>query len=195
MTTRIAIQMDSTSAEPDLIQRARSDPNAFSELYRKYVNRVYRYHLAHCGNPKDAEDLTSQTFIAALEGLRSFRGAGSFAAWLLGIASRKRLMFFRKRGQWREVELDAASQLPSPGMSIDQLTQLRLQMDLIARALRQIHTDRAEAVSLAYFGGLAIAEISHLMNRTEAAVKMLISRGLQDLRERTSLALEAEDEQ
>ena len=66
--------------ETDLAQQAIQDMEAFAELYRRHVTRVYRYHIAHVGNVKDAEDLTSQTFMAALEGIRSFRGSGSFAA-------------------------------------------------------------------------------------------------------------------
>jgi DNA-directed RNA polymerase specialized sigma24 family protein len=45
---------------------------------------------------------------------------------------------------------------------------------------------------LTYFGGLSQAETGRLLHKSEAAVKMLVSRGLQDLRERTSLALEVE---
>lgn len=53
-----------------LAHQARADPEAFAELYRRHVRSIYRYHLAHTGNVKDAEDLTSQTFMAALEGIR-----------------------------------------------------------------------------------------------------------------------------
>jgi RNA polymerase sigma-70 factor, ECF subfamily len=62
----------------------------------------------------------------------------------------------------------------------------------VARALKQITADRAEAIILAYFGGLSHLEVGRLLNKSEAAVKMLIARGLQDLRERTALALEVE---
>ena len=48
--------------DADLAARAQSDPEAFAELYRRHVRSVYRYHLAHTGNVRDAEDLTSQTF-------------------------------------------------------------------------------------------------------------------------------------
>jgi RNA polymerase sigma-70 factor, ECF subfamily len=102
--------------ETDLVQQAMEDIEAFAELYRRNLTRVYRYHVAHTGNPKDAEDLTSQTFIAALEGIRTFRGTGSFAAWIMGIASRKRLMFLRSRGNKPDIPLDAALHYPSPGL-------------------------------------------------------------------------------
>lgn len=190
MTTLMAETNIKDQDETDLAQQAIQDVDAFAELYRRHLTRVYRYHIAHVGNARDAEDLTSQTFMAALEGIRSYRGAGSFAAWILGIASKKRLMFFR--GNKPEVPLDAALHYPSPELPTDKAAAQRLQLESLSRALRQISSERAEALILTYFSGLSHAETARVLNKTEAAVKMLVSRGLQDLRERTSLALEVE---
>jgi len=187
MTTQIHEQDEFT-----LAKQALSNVDAFAELYRRNLTRVYRYHIAHVGNIKDAEDLTSQTFMAALEGIHSFRGTGSFAAWILGIASKKRLMHFRRNGNRSEVPLDEVAPYPSPGMPTDKAVTQRLQLESVSRALRQISADRAEAIILTYFSSLSNAEAARVLNKSEAAVKMLISRGLQDLRERTSLALEVE---
>ena len=66
--------------EIQFIREAVSDVNAFADLYRLHVARVYRYHMIHIGNMKDAEELTSQTFMAALKELRTFRGNSSIAA-------------------------------------------------------------------------------------------------------------------
>ena len=176
--------------ETDLARHALTDIDAFAELYHRHITRVYRYHVAHTGNVKDAEDLTSQTFMAALEGIRSFRGTGSFAAWIMGIASKKRLMFFR--GSRSELPLDAALHYPSPDLPTDKAAQRRLQIESVSRALRGISPDRSEAIILTFFGGLSNAEAGRVLNKSEAAVKMLISRGLQDLRERTSLVPEVE---
>ena len=189
MTTLMATQTREQD-ETDLAQQAVRDVEAFAELYRRHMTRVYRYHIVHVGNVRDAEDLTSQTFIAALEGIRSFRGSGTFAAWILGIASKKRLMFFR--GARPELPLEAAARTPSPGLSTDKAVTQRLQLESVSRALKQISPDRAEALILTYFAGLSHAEAAGVLNKSEAAVKMLVSRGLQDLRERTSLALEVE---
>ena len=191
MTTIMTTRTESPPMEEtDLAREAIANANAFTELYQRHVTRVYRYHMAHTGNVNDAEDLTSQTWMAALEGIRSFRGTGSFAAWIMGIASKKRLMYFR--GNKHEVPLDAALHIPSPGLTPDKEASQRLQMESVSRALRQLSPDRADAVTLSFFGGLSTIEISRVLNKSEAAVKMLISRGVQDLRERTSLALEVE---
>lgn len=173
-----------------LARQARTDVEAFAELYSRHVNRVYRYHMAHTGNVRDAEDLTSQTFMAALEGIRSFHGNGSFAAWVMGIAVRKKALFFR--GRKPEVPLDAALQVPTPGLPTDKAALQRLQLESISRALGRLTPDRGEAVILYYFGGLTSLEVSQVTGKSEAAVKMLLSRGLRDLRERTSLFLEVE---
>jgi len=171
-----------------LAHLARADVEAFAELYRRHVTSVYRYHMAHTGNVNDAEDLTSQTFMAALEGIRSYRGTGSFAAWIMGIASRKRAFFFRVSKP--VVPLEAALHIPTPSLPTDKAAARRLQMDQVHHALKQISPERAEALILCFFSGLNAAEAGRVLGKSEAAVKMLVSRGLRDLRTRTSLALE-----
>jgi RNA polymerase sigma-70 factor (ECF subfamily) len=183
---------DLPTDEVDLAQEARVNAEAFGELYRRHVTRVYRYHMAHTGNVKDAEDLTSQTFMAALEGICSFHGTGPFAAWLLGIAARKKAMFFRN-GRYRdEIPIEAAYQIPSPNPGTDQLANQRLRLESITHALKQISPERADAIALCFFGELTYAEAGLVLQKSEAAAKMLVSRGLQDLRERTSLVFEVE---
>jgi RNA polymerase sigma-70 factor (ECF subfamily) len=181
---------DLSTDETDLAHEARANAEAFGELYRRHVTRVYRYHMAHTGNVKDAEDLTSQTFIAALEGIRSFRGSGTFAAWLLGIAARKKAMFFRRIKP--EVPIEVAEQIPSPNLGTDQLANQRLRLDAISHALKQISPERADAIALCFFSELTYTEVGFVLKKSEAAAKMLVTRGLQDLRERTSLVFEVE---
>ncbi len=195
MTTLMSIRKEYPALDDArLAIQARADPEAFAELYRRHVLSIYRYHLAHTGNVKDAEDLTSQTFMAALEGIRSYRGAGPYITWLIGIAANKRLRFFRNNGNKTEISLDAALHIPAPILPTERAAARRLQMDQIIAALRTISPDRAEAVILCFFSGLSFAEAGHVLRKSEAAVKMLISRGLQDLRTHTSLALEVDYE-
>lgn len=175
-----------------LAQQARTEPEAFAELYHRHLTSVFRYHLAHTGNTKDAEDLTSQTFMAALEGIDSYRGTGPYIAWLMGIASRKRLRYFRENRL--EVPLDAALQIPTPSLPTDKAAFQRLQLDQILGALKHLSQDRAEALILCFFSELSFTEAGLVLGKSEAAVKMLISRGLQDLRTRTSLVLEVDYE-
>ena len=182
----------SSTDDASLVQQARRDPEAFAELYRRHVISVYRYHRAHTENDKDAEDLTSQTFMAALEGIRSYRGTGPYTAWLMGIATRLRARFFR--GVRIEVPLDEALHIPTSGLPTDKAAARRIQMEQVIDALRTISRDRAEALILCFISELSTSEAGLVLGKSDAAIRMLISRGLQDLRTRTSLALEVDYE-
>ena len=194
MTTLMSIPKTQYPSLDDarLAIQARTDPQAFAELYHRHVRSIYRYHLAHTGDVRDAEDLTSQTFMAALEGIRSFRGTAPYITWLIGIASRKRARFFR--GKKPQVSLDAVLHLPYSGLPTDKAAARRLQIDQLVAALRTISQERAEAIILCFFSELSTGEAALVLRKSEAAVRMLLSRGLHDLRTRTSFALEVDDE-
>jgi RNA polymerase sigma-70 factor (ECF subfamily) len=155
-----------------------SDPRAFAALYRRYVDDVYRYLVVKCG-PQEAEDLVADTFVAALRSGGSYRGTGPAKAWLIGIARRKAVDLQRSR---RATEpLDAAASVADP-LRTEDVAVRRSELARIAAALARIGPERAEALRLRYFAGLDVAEIAALMWRSEAAVKMLLHRGLRQLR-------------
>jgi RNA polymerase sigma factor (sigma-70 family) len=108
----------------------------------------------------------------------------------MGIAIRKKALFFRR--QKPEAPLEAALRIPTPGLPTDKAAVQQMQIESVSRALRQISPDRGEALVLYFFGGLTSQEVSLVTGKSQAAVKMLLSRGLKDLRERTSLVLEME---
>lgn len=72
-----------------LIEAARKDAKEFGNLYNLYVDRVFRYLFSRVGNIKVAEDITSQTFLAAFEAFGNYRHDGHFASWLFTIARNK----------------------------------------------------------------------------------------------------------
>ena len=179
---------DTAVQDAELARRAASDPDAFSELYQRFLPGVYRYHLARTGQVQEAEDLTAQTFLTALEAIHSFRGQGSFTAWLFGIASHKLADHYRRRHP--ELPLELAEALHSPNQLPEEAAVQRLEMRRVARALRLLSPERAEALVLVIFGGLSMAEAAQALGKTEAAVKMLIHRGLKELKERLAVHLE-----
>ncbi|MCB0007135.1 MAG: sigma-70 family RNA polymerase sigma factor [Anaerolineales bacterium] len=176
-------------ADEALAQLARQDYAAFAALYRRYVTRVYRYCYSQTGNGQDAEDCTSQTFLAALEQIGRFRGQGSFAAWLFGIARHKVTDFYRRRRP--ESDLGAAALVQSHERLPDEQVGDQMQIDQVARKLRLLAPDRAEALTMRLFADLSVAEIAFLLGKQEPAVRMLIFRGMADLRRQLGLVSEA----
>jgi hypothetical protein len=71
------VQADTADARSDaeLVRQAKSASGqaAVAALYRRYLTPVYRYFCARTGDAGLAEDLTSQTFVAVLEGLPRYR--------------------------------------------------------------------------------------------------------------------------
>jgi RNA polymerase sigma-70 factor, ECF subfamily len=169
-------------ADEQLVRQARGDPEAFAELFRRHAQAVYRYHLYKTGSVDDAQDLTSLTFLAALETLDRYRGQGSWRGWLFGIARHKLLDHYRKRRP--EVELDLAQGVPAGNPAPEDQVATRLQLAQVGRALEQLSPDQSEALCLRVFAGLSTAEAANVMEKSEAAIKMLVYRGLGNLRER-----------
>lgn len=159
---------------------ARENRAAFGELYSRYFDRVYRYHLAHTGSQEDAQDLTAVTFVAALESLGRYRPSGRFLPWLLTIARHKVAMFYRSKKRLQP--LDSVLEMPDPGPEPEARVAQHWQEEGIARALGGLLPDRAEAIRLCIFSDLSATEAGAVMGKSAGAVKMLIHRGLKDLR-------------
>ncbi len=171
--------MDKYPADEGLAFAARGDPAAFAELYQRYAGHIYRYLLTQVNNAQDAQDLTAQTFTAALKNIASYRGEGSPAAWLTIIARNHAVNFLRRSR--REVPLDDDAPLIAP--ATEEIVGQRLQMASVLQALNRLPADRAEVIRLRIFAELSTHETAVVMGKSEAAVKMLLHRGLRDLRE------------
>ena len=175
--------------EPDdlLAMQAKTNSAAFAELYCRHVDHVFRFLMLRTGSTKDAQDLTTQTFIAALERIDRYEPRGRFRVWLLGIARHKAADFFRKNR--RTVSLEMIESIPDPHPQPDEAVTRRLQMERVLDALRHLTPDRAEALALRVFGEYSAAEIADIMGKSEAAVKMLVHRAWRDLKQQlTSIA-------
>ena len=168
--------------ETVLIEAARNDPAVFSGLYRRYVTPVYRYLFKWVGNPAEAEDLTSQVFAEALEGLAHYREHGKFAAWLFTIARRKVIAAYRR--QRPTLPLDEAERVP--GSAEDPLERAIQgeQLERMAVLFATLSEDQRELLRLRFTAGLGYTEIGVLLGRSEAAVKMAIYRLLRQMNEK-----------
>ena len=171
-----------------LVGQVQQSPVRFAELYQLYQQRIYTYHLSRTGNPNEAEELTSQTFLAALENLNHYDEKRSFGGWLFGIAQHKRADYYRKL--YRELPLEKVENQPAPDPSPEEQAVSHLDMAAVARGLQQLPANQVEALSLRIFGGLSTAQVGKLMGKSEAAGKMLVLRGLRNLQQKLVLDME-----
>ncbi len=169
--------------ERALIEQAKVDPQAFGELYRRYVKRIYNYHYRHTGNRADAEDLTSQTFHRALRYLGRYRHRGTFQAWLFKIAHNLMANHHRDRGRHPQVAMDAVASPESGWGKPGERLSLREEEAHLLRVIGTLSEERQALIGLKFVEELSNAEIAQVLGRTEGAVKALYYRTLHYLRE------------
>ncbi len=167
-----------TSDERHLIQRAqRRDADAFTELYRRHVDPIYRYILLRTGDESTAEDLTSEVFVRALESLDAYEDRGApFGAWLYRIANARVVDLWRKSGRadvsFDSGEIDVPVDLPSGDV---------IAYAALAKSLQQLTGEQQQVIILRFIEGYDITEIAQIMGRTAGAVKSLQHRALASL--------------
>ena len=100
-------RINTETSDIELVQRAQAgELDAFEALTSRYEQRVFSLALRMLRQEQDAEDVTQQTFLSALENLDGFRGEASFSTWLLRIASHAALKVIRKRKGLETVSLE-----------------------------------------------------------------------------------------
>ncbi|MFN2285979.1 MAG: RNA polymerase sigma factor [Anaerolineae bacterium] len=170
--------------ERDLITRAKSDPEAFGELYQRYVERIYNYHYRHSGNPTEAEDLTSRTFYRALRSLHRYREKGaSFQAWLFRIAHNLVVNWYRDTSRHPSVAIDSVSPLHSTSPAPLDYVEARETRELLVQLLADLPEDRKTLLLLKHVEQMSNLEIAAVMGKSEGAIKALYHRTLISLRD------------
>lgn len=172
------MQFTSTQDESALVRAAGTDVEAFALLYDRYVQPLYHYCYHRTNNVHEAEDLTSQTFLAALEAFPKYRRGGHFAAWLFTIARNKVIDYYRRMSH---VPLDEASAPPlHPDLAgeSESAQQKRVLLSLIGR----LEEDEQELIRLRYVAELPFAEIARALHKNEAATKKMLYRLLARLK-------------
>jgi RNA polymerase sigma-70 factor (ECF subfamily) len=83
-----------------LVDAARKgDMQAYGSLVAKYQDRIYNMVLRMCGRVADAEELTQDVFLRALERISQFRGRSGFYTWLFRVAANLVLSHRRRAGR------------------------------------------------------------------------------------------------
>lgn len=164
---------------PALVTAALADPAAFGRLYDRYVRSIYRYVFSRVGSAHEAEDITSQTFVAAYEALGRYRERGQFSAWLFRIARSKMNDHFRRNR--REVQLEAAGQILEREDALGVLIRAE-ELSQIRFLINHLNEEEQELIRLRYVADLSFVEIASLLGKREDAVKKSLYRLLARLK-------------
>lgn len=172
--------------EQSLVERARTDRDAFAELYRRYLPRIFAFAYRRCGSKPLAEDVTAATFEEALRSLPSYVAkGGGFGPWLFRIAANEIVDHYRadERARGRKghraltlmaVPAGAADGIDLPGGGDDH--------GRLLAALGTLNPRYQKAVSLRYLAGLSHEEAAEAMGTTKPVMAVTLHRALRALR-------------
>lgn len=148
----------------------------------KFAHRLYRSF-----DEEDAEDVAQAALGAAIQGIRSFSGRGSFRAWLLGITARQATTFYRakrarKRGADLLVPLDHHSDQPDEALSPAEVSAVRDRAGILYRALDELSESDRDLIQLHFFGDLTCKEIGEIRRMSAKTVCTRLTRSKEKLR-------------
>jgi RNA polymerase sigma-70 factor (ECF subfamily) len=170
--------------EDQLIEQAKTDPEAFGKLYEVYVEKIYNYVYYRIGNHHDAEDLTARVFNRALNHIANYNNRGApFAAWLYRIAHNLVANWHRDHQRHQVVALDQVRLSGIKQETPHQAVERSNERELLLAAIQQLPPERQKLLTLKFIERMSNAEIGQLMGRSEGAIKSLYHRTLVSLKE------------
>lgn len=163
--------------EQTLVDRAKRDPDAFGELYDRYLPQIYRFVYASVGDQTVAEDVTSEVFTEALKGVGRYRGTGQpFSVWLYRIAVNSVADRYRAA---RPVEgIDEQRDLAAAGPTLGEVTARGDELRRIWTVVGTLPSQQRVAIVLKFQEDMRIEDIAVAMGTTPGAVKLLIHGGV-----------------
>lgn len=196
---------DIATALPDdaeLVRRAKGGQlEAFEALATRHERAVYSLARRMLQNEHDAEDVTQQTFLSALEHIESFREEARFATWLLRIATHAALKVIRKRRGLDTTSLEQATEprdewgtiahpeyIADWSQSPEQLAQRNETRRLIEEALAELDEKHRLVFLMRDVEGLSVKETAELLGLSEVNVKVRLLRARLQLREHLTRA-------
>jgi RNA polymerase sigma-70 factor, ECF subfamily len=192
-----ALEQQLEAKDPDvrLMLQVRDDvQGAFEALVERYQHRLLGVMVHLVGRVEEAEDLTQEVFLRIYRARKGYRPRAKFSTWLFTIANNLALNHLRGKGRNPTVAIggeDTGSQPSMPageralareGTPSAQMRKVEL-AEVVREALDILGEDQKLAVLLNKFEDMSYTEIAEVMGRSEAAVKSLLARARNHLRE------------
>jgi len=178
-TPGTAMELTALSESDEMLSvRAVTDPVAFTELYRRYVDKIFGFCLLRLGDRQRAEDCTSQVFTHVIEALPRFR-PGNFRSWLFTIAYNE--VVDSQRRNRATLPLEAAEFEQSERSGADDVEDRNLALIEIQNHLSRLTADQRSVIEMR-LSGLTGKEISQALGKSAAWVHTTQYRAVGRLR-------------
>lgn len=174
--------------EKHIIQEyiANKSNKAATQLIRKYQKFVFAVALRYVGSYDDAEDLTQEVFIKALNNLHKFNQNSSLKTWLYRITVNTCLSFIRKKKLMSFLRIDDNNDVIKKQKDFSP-EQYYLGNELERRfllELTKLPEKQRETFALRYFDNLSYEEISKLLGTSVGGLKANYFQAIKKLSEK-----------
>jgi len=156
------------SAEPEKPDA----PRALLALYDRALPAVYGYFVRRCPDRGTAEDLTSETFLAAMDSARRDHPPEITVPWLIGVARHKLADHFRRRRDRFSVPV---ADVPEPDDPADTWDD-ELDRIVAESTLARLSEPHRAVLTLRYMDDCSVGECAELIGRTVHATEALLVR-------------------
>jgi RNA polymerase sigma-70 factor, ECF subfamily len=144
------------------------------EIYDDAVGRVMGYLRNRCESQMVAQELVSETFLAAVSQIKRGGVSDVTVAWLMGIARHKLIDHWRRTSRGITGELD--DYLDHASLSDDPWDAV-IDQHRVSTVMSQLGSHHRSALTLRYLDGLAVADVAQVLGRTVHATEALLVRG------------------
>jgi len=153
----------------------------FSKIYDRYIDKIYRFIFLKVNSQEIAQDLTSETFLRGWESFKNGNKIENPQAFLYKIARNLVIDYYREKGRTQVVSAEYVPITdPRPGM--EERAMLNSDLEVVRRALANLAENYQNVIIWYYLDDLPIPEIAVMLNKTEEATRVLLSRALKALR-------------
>ncbi len=178
------LQRQYDETESQLIRQAvKQDPDAFTALYDRHVDRVYRHVYYRLYSHTDADDITQEVSVRPWKAIGRYKEMGApFSAWLITIA--RNLVTDHYKARKKSVPLEKAEGVISDsGTDPVVITEAGLDRSQIRNAVLQLKGDKQKVIMMRFIDGYSHEEIAKAMRKSEGAVRVIQYRALKDLKD------------
>jgi len=169
----------------ELLQRCLAgDELAWEALVRTHQARVYGIAYAYTGDADDARDLAQEIFVRVFRKLDTCPDPGCFLPWLIRVARNAAVDHLRRRKARppaRDIPADEMLTLAASGPSPEEELNAESRRRLVYRALQKLSEINREIILLKDIQGLALEEISAMLNVPLGTVKSRTNRARLEL--------------
>jgi RNA polymerase sigma-70 factor (ECF subfamily) len=154
----------------------------FSQIYDRYINRIYRFVFLKVNSREIAEDLTSEAFSRTWVVFKEKQDEiKNVRAFLYKIANNLVIDYYREKGKANVISINNPS-IVDPRQDLEKHILLSSDMNNVKQALVHLKEDYQNVIFWHYLDDLPISEVSELLNRSEQATRVLLHRALKALR-------------